>query len=341
MDLEEVTRLPRHLRQACWEGGAPALLAAGYKPQQQQQQLARTPGPQAASAAPYFKRQYVFVAATMPSLTKADVGVELAKRFKDASWVSGDLLHRVKPHVTHEWARIEPGAEADALLVQAVRDDPQYQAGSARVLVFARDAASATRVRCSAAGASHGCVRDVVAAPCCLALLLLPHATMSAPQTTEVLQAGGIETLLYHKQLPREHCDAVLAAMSSPSSRSSSPAGSLVMVSTDAASRGLDLPGVTHVVQADFAATATEFLHRVGRTARAGAPGRITSFYAPNDAVLAEALRGYVEAGEPLEACFSRNRSFSRKVKRYGGFVPRGEEGTRPAGGSSSGGGTS
>lgn len=36
------------------------------------------------------------------------------------------------------------------------------------------------------------------------------------------------------------------------------------MVSTDAAARGIDIPNVTHVIQADFAASAVDFLHRVG-----------------------------------------------------------------------------
>ena len=35
------------------------------------------------------------------------------------------------------------------------------------------------------------------------------------------------------------------------------------MVSTDAAARGLDIPHVTHVVQADFASSAVDFIHRV------------------------------------------------------------------------------
>jgi superfamily II DNA/RNA helicase len=80
-------------------------------------------------------------------------------------------------------------------------------------------------------------------------------------------------------------------------------------------------------VQADFATTAIEFLHRVGRTARAGKAGKVTSLYSKADAVLAEALKQYVQEGKPIEECFSRNRSFSRKVKRYGKFVPRGQEG--------------
>ena len=36
-----------------------------------------------------------------------------------------------------------------------------------------------------------------------------------------------------------------------------------VLVCTDAAARGLDIPAVSHIVQADFAATAVDFLHRV------------------------------------------------------------------------------
>ncbi len=37
----------------------------------------------------------------------------------------------------------------------------------------------------------------------------------------------------------------------------------VVLVATDAAARGIDIPAVTHVVQADFAASAVDFLHRV------------------------------------------------------------------------------
>lgn len=44
---------------------------------------------------PYLKRQHLFVAATMPALTKADVGKELQKRFPEALWVSGEMLHQV------------------------------------------------------------------------------------------------------------------------------------------------------------------------------------------------------------------------------------------------------
>eukprot|EP00878_Enallax_costatus_P033221 GHUV01036621.1.p1 GENE.GHUV01036621.1~~GHUV01036621.1.p1 ORF type:complete len:123 (+),score=27.00 GHUV01036621.1:226-594(+) len=119
--------------------------------------------------------------------------------------------------------------------------------------------------------------------------------------------------------------------MAAATSSSSGSTGNVVMVSTDAASRGIDLPNITHVIQADFAMTAIEFLHRVGRTARAGRDGKVTSFYSPSDRVLAEAIMQYVAEGRPIEECFSRNRSFSNKVKKYGKFVPRGQKGSSKA----------
>ena len=46
-----------------------------------------------------------------------------------------------------------------------------------------------------------------------------------------------------------------------------------VLVSTDLVSRGLDLPDVTVVIQVDFPVNLADFLHRAGRTARAGKSG--------------------------------------------------------------------
>ena len=47
-----------------------------------------------------------------------------------------------------------------------------------------------------------------------------------------------------------------------------------VLICTDLASRGLDIPDVSHVIQLDFASNAAQVLHRTGRTARAGTSGK-------------------------------------------------------------------
>ena len=46
-----------------------------------------------------------------------------------------------------------------------------------------------------------------------------------------------------------------------------------MLVSTDLAARGLDLPRVTAVIQFDFPVNSADYLHRAGRTARAGNSG--------------------------------------------------------------------
>jgi ATP-dependent RNA helicase RhlE len=51
-----------------------------------------------------------------------------------------------------------------------------------------------------------------------------------------------------------------------------------VLVATDIAARGIDVDGVTHVINFDLPAVAESYVHRIGRTARAGAAGIAISF---------------------------------------------------------------
>ncbi|EEH41390.2 ATP-dependent RNA helicase dbp6 [Paracoccidioides lutzii Pb01] len=53
-----------------------------------------------------------------------------------------------------------------------------------------------------------------------------------------------------------------------------------IVIATDCASRGLDLPSLTHVVNYDVPASLTSYIHRVGRTARAGNSGSAWTFVA-------------------------------------------------------------
>jgi ATP-dependent RNA helicase RhlE len=51
-----------------------------------------------------------------------------------------------------------------------------------------------------------------------------------------------------------------------------------VLVATDIASRGIDIDGITHVVNFDLTHEPETYIHRIGRTARAGAAGAAVSF---------------------------------------------------------------
>ena len=53
------------------------------------------------------------------------------------------------------------------------------------------------------------------------------------------------------------------------------------MVATDVAARGLDIPHIEHVINYDLPQSPEDYIHRIGRTARAGARGSAISFVAP------------------------------------------------------------
>ena len=56
-----------------------------------------------------------------------------------------------------------------------------------------------------------------------------------------------------------------------------------IMVATDVAARGLDIPHIEHVINYDLPQVAEDYIHRIGRTARNGAEGSAVCFLTPDD----------------------------------------------------------
>lgn len=72
------------------------------------------------------------------------------------------------------------------------------------------------------------------------------------------------------------------------------------LVCTDLASRGLDFKNNGYVVNFDFPDTASDYLHRVGRTGRAGRPGTAFSLIRKKDYGLVKVLKDSFEYGVPI-----------------------------------------
>ncbi|HBZ17364.1 ATP-dependent RNA helicase SrmB [Candidatus Pantoea floridensis] len=73
-----------------------------------------------------------------------------------------------------------------------------------------------------------------------------------------------------------------------------------VMIATDIAARGIDIDDISHVINYDLPRTADTYLHRIGRTARAGRKGTAISLVEAHDHVLLGKITRYIN--EPLKA---------------------------------------
>jgi ATP-dependent RNA helicase RhlB len=67
-----------------------------------------------------------------------------------------------------------------------------------------------------------------------------------------------------------------------------------VLVATDVASRGLHIEGVTHVINWDMPQDAEDYVHRIGRTARAGAAGKAISLADETSALAVEPIEKFI-----------------------------------------------
>lgn len=96
-----------------------------------------------------------------------------------------------------------------------------------------------------------------------------------------------------------------------------------ILVATDIAARGLDVPHIEHVINYDLPQVAEDYIHRMGRTARAGAEGSALCFISPQEAIKWRAIERLLnpsavpeEKGQHRHNRGPRNRK-PRDGKRY------------------------
>ncbi|CRF28955.1 Cold-shock DEAD-box RNA helicase [Mycobacterium tuberculosis] len=79
------------------------------------------------------------------------------------------------------------------------------------------------------------------------------------------------------------------------------------LVATDVAARGLDVEGITHVFNYDIPHDAESYIHRIGRTGRAGQRGRAITFAAPRDAGYLELIEKGIKSALPKQSGIALN----------------------------------
>ena len=72
-----------------------------------------------------------------------------------------------------------------------------------------------------------------------------------------------------------------------------------MLVATDIAARGIDVEGISHVINYDMPMQVEDYVHRIGRTGRAEADGRAYTFVTPVDEALARRIEAVLKKKLP------------------------------------------
>ncbi|WP_137177588.1 DEAD/DEAH box helicase [Roseomonas sp. AR75] len=148
--------------------------------------------------------------------------------------------------------------------------------------------------------------------------LVFARTKHGADKVVKNLAADGIQANAIHgnkSQPQRERALAEFRTGRAP-----------VLVATDIAARGIDVDGVTHVIQHDMPDTAEAYVHRIGRTARAGATGIAIALCSPDEREKLWQVEKLIRQEIPRE---DRRQDVSQPMHRTAGRP----DAVKPAGG--------
>lgn len=105
--------------------------------------------------------------------------------------------------------------------------------------------------------------------------LVFVQRKSDADYVSKSLDERGYEAAALHGDIPQGQREKILARFRAKKTR--------ILVATDVAARGIDIGGVTHVVNYDLPFDGPTYVHRIGRTGRAGAEGIAITFVRPEE----------------------------------------------------------
>jgi ATP-dependent RNA helicase DeaD len=106
-------------------------------------------------------------------------------------------------------------------------------------------------------------------------IIVFVRTRRGADRLSRDLNLKGHKSDAIHGDLPQRRRERVLEGFRDSISR--------ILVATDVAARGLDIPHVMHVINFDLPECPEDYIHRIGRTGRAGAEGNALCFITPED----------------------------------------------------------
>jgi ATP-dependent RNA helicase RhlE len=109
-------------------------------------------------------------------------------------------------------------------------------------------------------------------------VLVFTRTKHRADKVVKNLQRSGVAAAVIHSNRSQNQRIAALEAFRSGQAR--------VLVATDIAARGIDVEGVSHVVNFDLPSVAEDYVHRIGRTGRAQMAGAAFTLVTPTDEVM-------------------------------------------------------
>jgi ATP-dependent RNA helicase RhlE len=170
-------------------------------------------------------------------------------------------------------------------------------------------------------------------------VLVFTRTKHGANKVADVLEKAGVPAAAIHGNKSQGARERALAGFKGGSLRA--------LVATDIAARGIDVDGVSHVIQVDLPEVPEQYVHRIGRTARAGRDGIAWAFVSPDDQPLLRDIERSIrlripQRTHPFPPGTTPNATDmlaeDRPPRGFGGRGGRGGGRGRPGGGGGGGG---